>query len=58
MDQLNSHMIALAGNIPSREEFIEIMGDLKKSMKGFSKALLLQLFGCHVLGEVDVGHNP
>jgi hypothetical protein len=57
MDQLNSHIIALLGNIPSKDEFIHVMGDLKKSMKGFTKALLLQLFGCHVYGEVDGGDN-
>ncbi|UKZ61675.1 uncharacterized protein TrAtP1_002932 [Trichoderma atroviride] len=55
--QLNTHMIASLGNIPSREEFMDVMNDLKKSVKGFTKALLLQLFGCHVLGEVDAGHN-
>ncbi|PTB34934.1 hypothetical protein M441DRAFT_52565 [Trichoderma asperellum CBS 433.97] len=58
MDQLSSHIISLLGNIPSKEEFIHAIGDLKKNMKGFTKALLIQLFGCHVLGEVDTGDNP
>ncbi|QYT04958.1 hypothetical protein H0G86_013339 [Trichoderma simmonsii] len=57
IDQLNSHLLGLLSNIPNKDELIHAISGLKRSMKGFTRALLLQLFGCHVLGEVDTTDN-